>query len=318
MDTLSAFRALGIAAGLGLMVGLQRERANSQLAGMRTFPLITLLGAVCAMLAARFGGWVLAAAFVSLAAMIVMGNIALLKPRSADPGLTTEIAILLMFSVGAGLTSGHEGVAIAVGGGTAVLLHFKEPMHGFAARLGDEDLKAIMQFVLLSLVILPVLPNHAYGPYAVWNPRQIWWMVVLIVGISLCGYIVYRFLGVLFGVVLGGILGGIISSTATTVSYTRRTAQHAEASRQAGTVIMIAAAVGIGRVLVEIGVVAPAGLWTAGPPVVMMVGLVALLSGAIWYFGGKKERSEMPAQRNPTELKLGLIFGLLYGVALLA
>src|SRR5437588_4500521 len=151
MDTLSAVRALGIAAGLGLMVGLQTERANSQLAGLRTFPLITLWGAICAMLAAEFGGWILAAGLLSLAAMIVVGNIALLKPRSADPGLTTEIAILLMFSVGAGLASGHDVVPITVGGSTAMLLHFKEPMHGFAAKLGDEDIKGIMQFVLLSL-----------------------------------------------------------------------------------------------------------------------------------------------------------------------
>ena len=131
MDTLSAFRALGIAAGLGLMVGLQRERSNSQLAGLRTFPLITLLGAICAMLATTFGGWVLAAGFVSLAAMVVVGNIALLKPRTADPGLTTEIAILLMFSVGAGLASGHEAAAIAV---ARRRLDLQEPATGPALR----------------------------------------------------------------------------------------------------------------------------------------------------------------------------------------
>jgi uncharacterized membrane protein (DUF4010 family) len=317
MDTVAAFRHLGIAVGLGLLVGLQRERARSELAGLRTFPLITMLGVICGMLGATLGGWILAAGFLALAAMIVIGNVALLKQGAADPGLTTEIAILLMFGVGATLVNGPEPVAIAVGGGVAVLLHFKGSMHGFAAKLGDEDLKAIMQFVLLSLVILPVLPNQPFGPYAVWNPRQIWWMVVLIVGISLGGYIAYKFWGEKAGLALSGILGGLISSTATTVSYARRTAQFAEASRQAATVIMIASTVATVRILVEIGAVAPAFLRFAGPPLFVMFVLLALLSAVI-RFSGRKERVEMPPQQNPTELKSALFFGLLYAVALLA
>jgi uncharacterized membrane protein (DUF4010 family) len=317
MDIATAFRHLVIAVGLGLLVGLQRERARSELAGLRTFPLITMLGAICGLLGATVGGWVLAAGFLALAAMIVVGNIALLKKGTADPGLTTEIAILLMFGVGATLINGPEAVAIAVGGGVAVLLHFKAPMHGFAAKLGDEDLKAIMQFALLSLVILPVLPDQAFGPYAVWNPRQIWLMVVLIVGISLGGYIAYKFWGEKTGLALSGILGGLISSTATTVSYARRTAQFAEASRQAATVIMIASTVSTLRILVEIGTVAPAFLGIAGPPIVVMSVVLAFLSAGIRY-SGRKERVEMPPQQNPTELKSALLFGLLYAVALLA
>lgn len=266
MDVVAAFRHLAIAVGLGLLVGLQRERAKSGLAGVRTFPLITMLGAICGMLALTLGAWVLAAGFLALAAIIVVGRVALMRRRTADLGLTTEVAILLMFGVGATLVSGNEVVAIAVGGAVAVLLQFKGPMHGFAARLGDEDLKAIMKFALLSLVILPVLPDQPYGPYAVWNPRQIWWMVVLIVGINLGGYIAYKFFGEKSGLALGGILGGLISTTATTVSYARRTVLFADASQQAAIVIMIASTVGTLRILAEIGVVAPALLpdrWSA-------------------------------------------------------
>jgi uncharacterized membrane protein (DUF4010 family) len=318
MNTSAAFRHLTIAVGLGLLVGLQRERAKSELAGLRTFPLITLLGAICGMLGSTLGGWVPAAGFLALAAMIVIGNVALLKQGATDSGLTTEIAILLMFGVGATLVNGNEGVAIAVGGAVAVLLQFKDPLHGFAAKLGDEDLKAIMQFALLSLVILPVLPDQAFGSYGVLNPRQIWWMVVLIVGISLGGYIAYKLLGERIGLALSGILGGLISSTATTVSYARRTAQVAEASRQAATVIMIASTVGMVRILVEIGVVAPAFLGIAGPPLAFILVLLALLSAGIWFFGSTKEQVEMPLQQNPTELKSALVFGLLYAVALFA
>jgi uncharacterized membrane protein (DUF4010 family) len=200
----------------------------------------------------------------------------------------------------------------------AVLLQFKGQMHRVAARLGAEDLKAIMQFALLSLVILPVLPNQAYGPYAVWNPRQIWWMVVLIVGISLGGYIAYKFLGEKTGLALSGILGGLISSTAATVSYARRTAQLASATKEAAMIIIIAWAVGAVRILVEIGVVAPTFLKVVGPPLGIIFIVMTLYAAAVWFSGCKAEHAEMPPQQNPTELKSALIFGLLYAVALLA
>lgn len=318
MDTAAAFRHLAIAVGLGLLVGLQRERAKSGLAGLRTFTLITMFGAICGMLSATLGGWVTAAGFLALAAMIVVGNVAALKQGVTDPGLTTEIAILLMFGVGAFLANGNESVAIAVGGAVAVLLQFKDPLHGFAAKLGDKDLKAIMQFALLSLVILPALPDQTFGPYGVLNPRQIWWMVVLIVGISVAGYIAYRLLGEKIGLALSGILGGLISTTATTVSYARRSAEVPTASRQAATVIMIASTVGVVRIAVEIGVVAPAYLRTAGPPFAIMFGLLAILSGVVWFSATNKKQVAMPSQSNPTELKPALFFGLLYAVALLA
>jgi uncharacterized membrane protein (DUF4010 family) len=318
MDTAAAFRHLAIAVGLGLLVGLQRERAKSGLAGLRTFTLITMFGVICGMLSATLGGWVTAAGFLALAAMIVVGNVAALKQGVTDPGLTTEIAILLMFGVGAFLANGNEGVAIAVGGAVAVLLQFKDPLHGFAARLGDKDLKAIMQFALLSLVILPALPDRTYGPYGVWNPRQIWWMVVLIVGISVAGYIAYRLLGEKIGLALSGILGGLISTTATTVSYARRSVQFPDASRQAATVIMIASTVGVVRIAVEIGVVAPAFLRTAGPPLALVFGLLAILSVVVWFCATNKKQVAMPSQNNPTELKPALFFGLLYALALFA
>jgi hypothetical protein len=118
-----------------------------------------------------------------LAGLIFVGKMSEMHTSEVDPGLTTEIAMLLMFAVGAYLVVGATAVAVAIGGGMAVLLQFKVQLHGVVARLSDEDLKAIMQFALISLVILPVLPDRTYGPYDVLNPRQVWWMV-LIVGIS--------------------------------------------------------------------------------------------------------------------------------------
>ena len=315
MDISSLFQQLGIALGLGLLVGLQRESAASPLAGVRTFPLVTVLGTVCGLLSQAFGALILAAGIIALTVIIYIGKIIEMSKGHADPGITTEVALLLMFAVGAYLVVGDRAAAIAIGGGAAVLLHFKGELHGAVARLGAGDLKAVMQFALISLVILPVLPNRTYGPFAVLNPRNIWWMVVLIVGINLGGYIAYKFLGQRAGIVLGGILGGMVSSTATTVSYAKRAAAAPGAIGPAAIVIMIASTVVFARLLLEIATVAPAFLPAAAPWLVALLILSAVGSFALWLRSGK-DHDEMPEQENPSELKSALLFGLIYAVVL--
>ena len=261
------FRELGISLLLGLLVGLQREHAAAGTAGMRTFPLISVLGTVSALLAARFGGWTLAAGFLGVAAVVLIGHMTRLQPPQPTPGTTTDTAMLLMFAVGALVAMGPTEMkaAIAVGGGVAVLLQFKPELHSVARRLGDDNLKAIMQFVLITCIILPVLPNETiklatappYNALNVLNPFNIWLMVVLIVGMSLGGYILYKFLGRDAGTWLGGILGGAISSTATTVSYARGTRGDPAAAGTAAVVIMIASTISCLRVAAAVAVVAP-------------------------------------------------------------
>ena len=174
-----------------------------------------------------------------------------------------------MFGVGAMLPVAPLAVAIAIGGGVAILLQFKIELHAFAEKLGMSDLKAIMQFVLITFIILPILPNRAFGPFEVLNPFETWLMVVLIVGMSLGGYIVYKFFGRDAGILLGGVLGGAISSTATTVSYARRAKDSAMSTRIASIVIMIASTVVFARVLIEIAVVSPAMFRVAAPPIIL-------------------------------------------------
>jgi uncharacterized membrane protein (DUF4010 family) len=230
--------------------------------------------------------------------------------------VTTEVVALAMFGVGAYLVVGYREVAIAIGGGIAALLHFKGQLHGIAARLG-EDSKSIMQFALISMVILPILPNRAYGPFNVINPRQIWLMVVLVVGIGLGGYIVYKFFGGTAGLLLAGVLGGIISSTATTVSYSKRAAKQELDDNAAALVILLASTVSCVLVLVEIGVVAPGFLRIALVPLSIVIATLGVLSLSLWFFHNK-DRDEMSAQGNPSELKGALYFALIYTFILLA
>jgi uncharacterized membrane protein (DUF4010 family) len=317
MDLPSIFKQLGIALGLGLLVGLQRERTDARLAGVRTFPLITVFGALSALLAGSFGGWIIGLGFIAVAAITVAGYLSHLNPEEPNHGMTTETAILAMYAVGAYTMTGPAAVAIAVGGTIAILLHLKPQLHAFAARIGDRDITAIMQFVLISLVILPVLPNEYYGPFHVLNPYRIWLMVALIVGISLGGYIIYKFFGQRVGTLVGGVLGGLISSTATTVSYSRRSRQAGNAAGTAAFVIMMASSIVFVRVLILINVAAPGLLPEAAAPIGTVFAVSALLALATWW-RNRSEPSAMPEQDNPTELKAALWFAAIYSVVLIA
>ena len=175
-----------------------------------------------------------------------------------------------------------------------------------------------MQFVVISLVILPVLPDQTYGPYQVLNPRDIWLMVVLIVGIGMSGYFAYKIFGKQAGTLLGGILGGLISSTATTVSYARRTKDTPATAVLAAYVILTASTVALLRIIIEIIVIAPRQAGQLVPPLAAVLLLMLLIIlGLYFYNRHKKDENQIPEQGNPAELKSAFIFAGLYGLVIL-
>lgn len=320
MDVSTIFANLLISLGLGLLVGLQRERTQRKLGGIRTFGLVTLSGSLCALLTLPplgIGGWTVAAGFLALAAIIAAASRSAAPDEEPSHGVTTEVAMLAMFAVGAYVILGPREAAVAVGAAIAILLHAKPILHGFVARLGDTDVRAIMQFALISLIILPVVPDRTFGPYDVLNPAHIWLMVVLVVGISLGGYIVYKFVGGGAGILLGGLLGGLVSSTATSVSYARRAASSPEYVGASTAVILIASTVVYGRVLVEIGLVAPGFLPVAAGPIGVLAAVSAILAFFCWR-NAQKSGDDLPKLSNPTELGSALFFAGLYALVLVA
>jgi uncharacterized membrane protein (DUF4010 family) len=296
---------------LGMLVGLQRESVDSKTAGIRTFPLITILGTICGLLSKEFNPWILAAGFIAITALLIMGNLHRIKIADDISGITTEVAVLLMFAIGAYLVYGQMAVAVVLTGIITVLLHFKTTLHRWVDKIGDHDLRAIMQFVLISMVVLPVLPDTTYDNYEAFNPRETWFMVVLIVGIGLAGYFLYKIWGDKAGVLLGGILGGLISSTATTLAYAKKASGSVTAAKLAAFVILTASAVSMGRVLVEISVVAPSSFTQFVFPLAAE-GLIMVLMIFILCLSHRKEKNKMPEQGNPAELKGAIIFAILY------
>ena len=312
---------LGISFGLGLLVGLQREKTNHETAGVRTFTLIAILGTITGFLTREYDNpYILPVFGMAVVALMITANMIIAK-RDSNPtgGQTTEIAVLLVFAIGAYLVLGDQVIGVIVGGALAILLYIKETLHGFIDRLKDKDLAAIMTFVGISLVILPILPDETYGPLDVLNPRDIWLMVTLIVGISLLGYFIYKWVGKKTGMLSNGILGGIISSTATAVSFARISKSSASLAKVAVFVVLAAVTVSLIRVVVIIGVVAPNGLMKIIFPFVVFFIFMALLTGVVFYLVSKENGSkEMPEPKNPAQFKSAFVFGLLYGAILLA
>ncbi len=317
MDIPPIFQTLGISLGLGLLVGLQREHVAKHIAGIRTFPLITVTGTLAAMLAGMYGGWILAAALAGVIAILVLGVAVEIRRGEAEVGITTEIAVLAMFLVGAMLVEGPRSAAVAVGAGVAVLLQLKAPMHRFVQRVGERDIRAVMQFALITLVILPVLPDEEYGPYRVLNPSNIWLMVALVSGIGFAGYLLHKAFGDRAGTVAAGLIGGAISSTAATVSFSQRAERTRQGASIAVVAIMLATVVSFVRVSVEIAVVSPTLLSRAWIPLALMIaGGVAV--AALFWFRTKGESASIREPDNPVELRPALIFGTLYAIILLA
>lgn len=312
---------LAVALGLGLLVGMERERTEAEIAGIRTFPLICVAGFLTAFLADDIGPWLVAAGLLVVAALLVVGNLVLMR-RESQPGMTTEVAALVMFVVGALLALDHEEAAIVVGGATAVLLYAKAPMHRFVERIGEDDFRAIVRLVLIGLVIAPVLPDRELGPYGVLNPFRIWLIVVLIEGITLGAYVAYKLFGRKGGTLVAGLLGGLISSTATTVSYAREgkresAEQGGGAAGAAAAVIALASVVVFARVGVEIAVVAPGFLAAAVPPLAV-VALVLAAAAAVVFYTARGELTDPDEREAPSDLRTAIGFGLLYALILLA
>ncbi|TWU08406.1 MgtC/SapB family protein [Stieleria varia] len=315
-----AYQAIAISLGLGFLVGLQRQWSESETAGIRTFPLITLMGTVGALLMKNVDedaglGWVIAAGLVSIAILLAITNIAKIRAGETDLGLTTEAAALLMFLVGVAVGREMFGPAVVTSGIVAVLLQWKKRLHGIVGRMGEKDIRGVIHLALIGLVILPVLPDETYGPYDVLNPYNIWRMVVLIVGISMAAYVAFKLLGKGAGAFVGGIFGGLISSTATTVSYARQTKDSEDVTALAALVIAIASTIVNIRVLFEIGVVAPQLLAVAAVPIGAMLVLMTIECGVL-FIPLRRQNATPPDHDNPAQLKPAIIFGILYAVIL--
>jgi len=318
VDTLLS---LFVALAVGLLIGVERgwhERSveeGSRIAGIRTFGLIGLLGGLWALVAEQLGEILLGVAFAAFAVLIIIAHAQAVTVRK-DIGITTVVAALVTFALGALAVRGYMSVSAAVGVITASLLSLKPVLHRWLRRLEPSELYGALKLLLISVVLLPVLPNKGYGPWQALNPYAIWWLVVLIAGLSFAAYFAMKNGGASRGIMLTSLLGGMVSSTAVTLSFSRM-GKNGILYRLLAAGVIAASATMFPRILLEVAVVNSALL----PNLILPLGLMTLVSfgGAYWFWTTHKNRTDIvePSLRNPFELIPALQFGLLLAVIML-
>ena len=314
--------AAGLVAALavGLVIGLERGWHDRELpeggrvAGLRTFALTGLLGGVLGHLQPDFGAWPLLGALLGLALLLTVSYVRNAE-LSGNLSATTPVAMLLTLVLGAFAAHGNITLALSAAVIGAVLLDLKPTLHGWLRLIDHRELTASLQLLVLSMVILPYLPNTGLGPYAALNPYQLWWAVILIAGLSLTGHFAMRITGAQRGVLWTGILGGLASSTAATLALARYAREQPSLAGAAVAGTLAACGVMFFRMVVLLGVIRPTLLSTFGSALVVTG--VVLLCMALWRWR-KLDRTVVGegavGAMAPFDLGTALGFGVLLAV----
>jgi uncharacterized membrane protein (DUF4010 family) len=311
----------GVALAIGFMIGLQREYAfrsveRELVAGERTFALMALVGALAAMSADVIDSPI---AFLGVILMVgIFTAIAyFIDAWRGQVGLTTEIAILITVLIGALCYWNYLTLAAALGIATTVLLSLKIETDQLVKALTREDIFAALQLAVISMIILPILPNESLfpPPFDVLNPFKIWLMVVFISGINFLGYISIKFIGPERGIGITGLLGGLISSTGVTLGFSERSNREQNLAKPFALAIMISWTVMFGRVLIEVGVLNLDLLTVVWIPITA-AGVIGLLYCLYLHFSQRVTETDTLEFSNPFDLMSAIKFGLLYAVIL--
>lgn len=321
-------RDFAIALAIGALVGVEREkhreRSGHGAAGLRSFMLITETGALSAWLGQQLAApWLVAVVLLALA--LVMGPLTRRVADGANPGtdvgheragITTSIAALTVFLLGAVTLYGHAELAVALAITTSAILAFREPMHGLVRKIATDDIYAALKLLIATFIVLPLIPNRTLDPWGAFNPFQLWSLVIIISALSLVGYVAMRWLGSGRGTALTALTGGLVSSTAVTLSFARRSHEQADAGRLLTTGVLIAWLVMYLRVLIEVAVVHPPQLWHVGGPLLALAFVCAALAAYGWQRNGKTHDGAQLPVKNPFSLVSATQFALFFTAVL--
>jgi uncharacterized membrane protein (DUF4010 family) len=306
---------------VGFLIGLDRERTAARkqyhlFAGVRTFSLLALAGAIPALMLERWGIVPLVVSFLAVAALTL---VAYWRVSTAGTlGSTTETAALVTFLLGALAGSGQPLLAAGAGIAVTTLLTAKRQLEQFSRALSAQELDAVLELGVITCIVLPLLPNRGLGPWNVWNPFEIWLVVILVSAFSFAGFIASRLLGERRGLLVAGLGGALVSSTAVTVAMAHRSRAEPAHERDAAMAATLASAVMALRVAVLAGA-AGLGILPRLLPALMAVAVVSVV--AAWVIARGRDvvnpKVAPAAARNPFSLWAALSFALLYAAVLL-
>ncbi|MBE4580398.1 MgtC/SapB family protein [Vibrio navarrensis] len=311
-----------IALLLGAIIGTQRgwvmrnSAEGSRVAGIRTFSLVGLFGGLTALLAAHTSAIILGFALIAL---VVLSCIAFVMQQksSQDISITGVVALLVTFVIGSLAVSGQPVAAAASAVITAVVLDNKRELHQALQRLQEYELDAALRLMMISVVLLPLLPNQPYGPWNALNPYEIWWMVVLIASISFVGYFAIKIGGAKRGILFTSVFAGLSSSTALTLQFSHLSREQPVISPLLATGILLSCGTMFPRLLVVLSVLNPQLVVHLWPVALAMMLMLYLPAWWIWRFSDT-EFSEQPGrQKNPLALQSALFFGVILAIIIL-
>jgi uncharacterized membrane protein (DUF4010 family) len=299
--------------GLSFLVGLERESSalfskGRVFAGVRTYSLIGTLGFGCALLYQSVP-WMLPAGLIGLSALAVAGYMA--KLREGHVGWTSEVASIITFVMGALCLLADIWIPMAIGIITTLLLSEKAQIEKFVENLDKTEFHAVMRFLIVSVIILPALPDQGYTEFNL-NPRRIWQVVVLVSSIGFAGYFLAKRFGDRLGLWMSGLLGGIVSSTATSIAAGRIAGRSPERAATALQASIIAGSVMYLRVLVLVWFVSPdfaSRIWWQMVILAVIGGLFVL---TVRGENHTVSTERVEPQRNPFEIRPALIFATLF------
>jgi uncharacterized membrane protein (DUF4010 family) len=328
MDT-TVVRDFSIALLIGALVGVERESHKARespvaFGGLRTFILMAEAGAVSAWLSLKLGTpWIFGVALAAVAAAVLTGQVLESRMKPDQPGMTTEVAALVVVLLGGMVMYGFVEIAVALAIVTSSILAFKQPLHALVAKLGTDDIHAGLKLLIASFIVLPLLPRRPVDPWQALNPYKLWLLVVLISTLSLVGYVAVRWLGSARGAVVTGATGGLVSSTAVSLSFAResRLATNATAGHALAAGILLSWVVMFVRVVIEVGVVNPGLVARVLIPFSMMAVVGGLFAAVLFRRGvatgvTEPERAAVPL-KNPFSLMEAVKFGLVFAVVML-
>ncbi|MGB0416782.1 MAG: MgtC/SapB family protein [Coraliomargarita sp.] len=318
MDEL--LQSLVLSASLGALIGLIRQwgeqqegDADTTFAGLRTFVLWSLVGFASAYISSE------QAPFAFIAGMLLVGGHIVLRSvfarEETSVGFTTGAAGILAVLIGGLCYWNQTTLAVVMTGVTMLVIGLKHKSHTWTRGFTQEDIRSTLQFVAVTGVVLPLVPNQGYGPYEAFNPYNLWLMVVLISGLGFVGYILMRMLGTRAGVALTGVVGGMASSTATTLAFSKESKVYPELSGGFAMAIVMACTIMVWRVLLILGLIYPpfvSELWL--PFLIFSIPglLYALWAGMLSKQG--KEATDIPNLKNPLGLSIAIKFALIYAI----
>jgi uncharacterized membrane protein (DUF4010 family) len=317
---LDLLKKIALALALGVLVGIEREFSQRRegeplFAGSRTFALLALLGAISGYLALQISPLILVGTLLIVGALIVISYLLSVR-KSGDLGTTTEVSALLTFLIGVVVSLGQLLMASIVTIAIVTFLALKPGFRTFTGKLSYEDIYATLKFAILTVVILPFLPNRTIGPLNVFNPAETWLLVILVSGISFAGYVLIKMIGPQRSVPLIGLLGGLASSTALTVSFSQRSKQNLELSRVLALGAVLASITMFPRVLIEIAVVNSALVSHLIIPLLGMAAVGVIAVGLLWRMERRREHTAEVKFTNPFSISPALKFAALFVVIL--